>query len=81
MTTMSTYLVEGMTCGHCVAAVTAELMALSSVSAVDIVLEPDDASTVTVVSDAPLTRPAVAAAIDEAGYVLRETPDEPDGSA
>ncbi|MDI1288631.1 MAG: cation transporter, partial [bacterium] len=46
MTTTSTYLVEGMTCGHCVAAVTAELSALSSVSAVDVVLDPGDASTV-----------------------------------
>ena len=80
MTTTSTYLVDGMTCGHCVSAVTAEIMALSSVVTVDVALVPEAVSTVTVVSEAPLGRAAVAEAIAEAGYGLRESksPDDPE---
>lgn len=73
MTTTSTYLVDGMTCGHCVATVTAELMALSSVVTVEVALVPEDVSTVTVVSEAPLARVTVAEAIAKAGYGLGES--------
>ena len=66
MTTME-YTVQGMTCGHCVAAVTAEIKKLDGVSDVEIVLE---GGKVTVTSAAPLALADVAAAVDEAGYEL-----------
>lgn len=69
MSVTRTYVVEGMTCGHCVNAVTQEVSAIEGVEQVDVVL---DGGTVTVVSAAPLARDAVAAAVDEAGYTLVE---------
>ncbi len=63
----TTYLVSGMTCGHCVHAVTDELAGLGGVSGVAVDLVPDGASKVTVASEGPLPEPAVAAALDEAG--------------
>ena len=65
-----TYRVNGMTCEHCVAAVTGELTALDGVSAVDIDLVAGGTSTVTVISAEPLDRALVAEAVDEAGYEL-----------
>ena len=65
--TSTTYTVTGMTCEHCVHAVTAELKNLGGVSDVTTVLVPDGESVVTVSSDAPLAGSAVAAALDEAG--------------
>lgn len=62
------YTVEGMTCGHCVSAVTEEISRLAGVRDVQVGLETGN---VTVTSDAPLDRAAVAAAVDEAGYTLR----------
>ena len=73
MTTTS-YPVEGMTCGHCVSAVTEELTALDGVRQVTVDLAAGGASTVTVTSDAPLPEAQVAAALDEAGdYRLTPT--------
>lgn len=68
--TTSTYLVNGMTCGHCVASVTEELSAINGVTAVDVDLVKSGASRVTVMSDNPLSDDAVRAAVDEAGYEL-----------
>jgi copper ion binding protein len=68
--TTTTLPVLGMTCSHCVAAVTEELGALDGVTAVAVDLHPGETSTVTVTSDAPLAPEAVAGAIDEAGYTL-----------
>ena len=65
-----TFTVTGMTCDHCVAAVTEELTALDGVSVVDVVLAPEGPSAVTVTSEQPLGIDDVAAAIDEAGYAL-----------
>lgn len=65
--TTTTYPVTGMTCAHCVAAVTEELSAVESVTLVEVALDPAGTSTVTVVSDTPLTEEQVAAALDEAG--------------
>lgn len=65
--TTSSYAVKGMTCGHCASAVTTELQKLKGVLDVQVDL---DRGTVEVRSDAPLPRPAVAGAIDEAGYEL-----------
>jgi len=65
--TSATYQVTGMTCDHCVRAVSAELTGLAGVSGVSIDLVPDGTSAVTVTSDKPLAERAVAAALDEAG--------------
>ena len=62
--------VEGMTCGHCVSAVTEELDAIKEVSKVSVVLRNGGTSEVTVVSDTPLEEPVLRAAVDEAGYTL-----------
>ena len=68
----TTYPVTGMTCGHCVTAVTEEVGALPGVTDVAIDLVPGGTSQVTVTSDEPLDRDAVAAAVDEAGYQLAD---------
>lgn len=67
MSETSTWTVSGMTCGHCVASVAEELSELAGVENVDVVLE---TGAVTVTSQAPLDRSAVAAAVHEAGYAL-----------
>lgn len=61
------YQVSGMTCNHCVHAVTTELSALPGVTGVAVDLE---AGMVDVESIEPLDEDTVAAAIDEAGYTL-----------
>lgn len=66
----ATYSVTGMTCQHCVNAVTEELKGLDGVSKVDIFLVSGGASSVQVTSDAALDRGDVAAAVEEAGYAL-----------
>jgi copper chaperone len=63
----TTYAVTGMTCEHCVNAVTSELSDLTGVSAVTVDLVPGGSSRVTVASAGPLSLDAVAAALDEAG--------------
>ena len=65
--TTATYQVTGMTCEHCVHAVTDELKNLDGVGDVTVDLHPGGESPVTVSSAAPLTADAVAAAQDEAG--------------
>jgi copper chaperone len=65
--TSVTYLVTGMTCEHCARAVSEELRVLDGVSGVSVDLVPDGQSAVTVASEAPLARAAVAGALDEAG--------------
>jgi len=71
MSTTSTYSVQGMTCSHCASAVSQEVSALDGVKSVDVDLVAGGVSTVRVVSEAPLTDDAVAAALDEAGdYTL-----------
>ena len=64
-TSSTTYTVSGMTCGHCVAAVTAEVSKIAGVVAVDIDLP---TGAVTIESVAPIDSQAVAVAVDEAGY-------------
>ncbi|MER7850205.1 cation transporter [Kitasatospora sp. NPDC096077] len=59
--------VKGMTCGHCVGSVTAELRKVAGVTEVAVDLA---TGRVTVDSTAPLADADVAAAIDEAGYDL-----------
>ena len=67
----TTYSVTGMTCGHCVSAVTEELSGLDGVTAVAVDLVSGGTSAVHVTSDGELDRDAVASAVDEAGYVLQ----------
>lgn len=62
------YRVNGMTCSHCVAAVTAELSKLPAVRGVAVDLVPGGLSRVTVTSDEPLDEASVTDAVDEAGY-------------
>lgn len=63
----TTYLVKGMTCGHCAGAVTQEVSALPGVENVDVAVE---TGRVTVVSTEALAADAVRDAVDEAGYDL-----------
>jgi len=74
MSTTSTYAVAGMTCGHCVSAVTEEVNALPGVTNVAVDLVAGAISSVSVTSDAGLDREQVAEAVDEAGYELVGTP-------
>ena len=61
------YKVTGMSCEHCVNAVSSELNSLDGVSAVTVDLVPGGLSLVTVTSAAALADDAVSAALDEAG--------------
>jgi copper chaperone CopZ len=63
----STYTVVGMTCGHCVSAVSEEVGGLPGVTEVEVDLP---TGAVTVTSATPLDDAAVAAAVEEAGYTL-----------
>ena len=67
MSTTGTYTVTGMTCSHCVAAVSEEIGKLGGVTSVDVDL---DSGRVVVTSDQALDDDAVAAAVDEAGYTV-----------
>jgi copper chaperone CopZ len=74
MTTNQSYAVAGMTCGHCVSAVTDELTQLPGVISVSIDLVAGGTSAVHVISDGALDDAAVREAVDEAGYELVEGP-------
>ena len=65
MSNVETYNVEGMTCDHCVAAVSGEIGALPGVVAVEVDLP---TGVVTVTSDAPLPTALIVSAVEEAGY-------------
>ena len=67
MSTISTWTVAGMTCGHCVASVSEEVREIDGVESVDVALE---TGAVTVTSSTPLDRATVEAAVEEAGYAL-----------
>jgi copper chaperone len=67
MSVQSSYTVTGMTCGHCVSAVTTELSRLPGVSDVQVDLP---TGRVVVTSAAELPADQVRAAVDEAGYAL-----------
>ena len=67
-TTSADFLVEGMTCSHCVASVTEEVSAIAGVESISVDLEVGGASRVTVVGDGPIAVEAVLAAVNEAGY-------------
>jgi copper chaperone len=68
--TTTIYLVAGMTCGHCVSAVTEEIGKLDGVTGMEVDLVAGGTSRVTVASTATPSDEAVATAVDEAGYDL-----------
>ena len=65
----ASYRVIGMTCGHCVQAVTTELSRIPGVSDVAVDLA---SGAVTVISESTLGLDDVRAAVDEAGYALAD---------
>ena len=71
MTETTTITVSGMTCGHCVSAVSRELSALPGVTGVEVDLHAGADSPVTVTSNAVLDPTAVREAVEEAGYQVR----------
>lgn len=75
--TIQSYQVSGMTCGHCVSAVTEELSALPGVTDVAVDLVAGGTSAVTITSDQPLADAVVAERVDEAGYALAGPRDLP----
>jgi len=62
-----TFPVTGLTCQHCVGAVTSELSVLAGVTDVKIDLVVEGTSTLTVTADKELSDDEVALALDEAG--------------
>jgi copper chaperone CopZ len=67
MSVTQTYTVTGMTCGHCVQAVTGELTWLPGVREVRVDLSSGEVS---VDSDGPVPLDEIRTAVDEAGYAL-----------
>lgn len=70
MSSTQVYKVIGMTCGHCVAAVTDEVSHLRGVADVSVHLVKHGESTLTLTLDEPVDATTIARAIDEAGYEL-----------
>jgi len=62
-----TFPVTGMTCGHCVSAVSSEVQGIPGVTDVTVDLVAGGTSTISVTSDASISESDVAAALDEAG--------------
>jgi len=65
--TRATYAVTGMTCEHCVNAVSSEVAAIPGVTDVSVDLT---TGSVTVTSETPVSPDQVEAAVEEAGYEL-----------
>jgi len=65
--TTQTFPITGLTCGHCVGAISSELSVLAGVTDVQIDLVTGGTSTMTVTADQALTDDEVAVALDEAG--------------
>lgn len=71
----TTYGVTGLTCGHCVNAVTEEVSEIDGVTGVEVDLVKGGTSTLTVTSDSGVPADSLAEAIDEAGdYQLAGSP-------
>ena len=64
------YLVEGMTCSHCVASVTEEVSALDGVQSVSVDLKVGGESRIMVVSDRPVAIDKIRDAVTTAGYSM-----------
>lgn len=63
-----TYLVDGMTCGHCAQRVTDQLRGIAGVSSVVVDLQPGGVSRVTVSGPNPVDPSNVVDAVAQAGY-------------
>ena len=68
MSTTTTITVDGMTCGHCVSAVQAEVGKVDGVTEVSVDLP---SGKVTIVGEQAPDPEAVRAAVEEAGYEVR----------
>jgi copper chaperone len=68
MSTTTTLLVDGMTCGHCVSSVTSAVRKVQGVTEVAVDLPTGE---VTVTADAPPDDAALRAAVTDAGFDLR----------
>ncbi|WP_125610010.1 heavy-metal-associated domain-containing protein [Specibacter cremeus] len=66
----TTISISGMTCGHCVSAVTEELKSLKGVEDVSIDLNAGGISTATVTSHLTLSPEEIGEAVAEAGYLV-----------
>ena len=64
------YLVDGMTCSHCVSSVTEEISLLDGVHTVSVDLNAGGTSRIMVVSSAPVPAADLRAAVTAAGYAL-----------
>jgi copper chaperone CopZ len=62
--------VSGMTCDHCVNAVTEELNKISGVTGVNVALNTDGPTPVNIVADNDISDSDIAAAVEEAGYTI-----------
>jgi copper chaperone len=62
--------VAGMTCDHCVKAVTEELSKISGVTGINIELNTDTPTPVNIVADIDISNADITAAIEEAGYTI-----------
>ena len=69
--------VTGMTCGHCVAAVTEELSAIPGVTDVAVDLVAGGDSPVTITSTGPIEHDAIVAAVEEAGDTVARGGEAP----
>ncbi len=67
MSSTATYTVVGMTCGHCVSAVTEEVSQVPGVTGVDVDLA---SGALTVTAADPVDDGAVRTAVEEAGYAV-----------
>ena len=67
MPSTASFTVSGMTCEHCVASVTEEVLEIDGVTAVHVDLA---TGAITVTSDQPVSETDVRSAVDEAGYAL-----------
>jgi copper chaperone CopZ len=66
----TTVSIDGMTCGHCVNAVTEEIEALDGVQGVAVELVKGGISTATVTSTRPIDEATISEAVAEAGYTV-----------
>jgi copper chaperone len=62
--------VDGMTCDHCVSAVTEEISTIPNVTAVDIDLHAGEISQVTITAGNEISDADIVAAVEEAGYSI-----------
>jgi copper chaperone CopZ len=68
--TTTTISVSGMTCGHCVSAVSEELEAIQGVEDVNVDLNAGGISTVTITSSKEIPPAEIGEAVAEAGYLV-----------